>query len=617
MKIAAAVIFMMIYFAVGAVAAPMMVRSGDHDGFTRVTISPVSRMTWEFRHDGTNFSLRLSEPDGNFDLTRVFARISKSRLNSISATDNVLRMKLSCECDVDVFRAGPELIAVDIKDTEQVSAPLKTVEPIPGTRPPTPVTSRDEDYFSDMWMQDILRHRLTSSLGLAAPKKPEKRGAPPPPSAHEGLHGLHQQMRVIDASAPHPTGQIKTSDTPTHTAACPEDRELAFLQGEPPDDPFEDMARLRRDAFTVTGRVNATAAFELVEYYVALGMGKEAIDLADLFRLTGRRAEIAAALALVVDDQAIEADLWPESKNCTSGAFFWTLLASPSQEKRRLDTTKIDAAIGYFLELSPQLKTLLGKRLATRFDNMGHKDAGARVREMSGRSRSQIPLEFDAYPNTVGSLQDNPPLFAAPAMRAEFEDVLTRVESNWASGEPMSRATRDLLASHAFERRGHPDADIATEALIRAALLSGDMADAGALMARLGNKASEQIENDYLQGIVRAPSDADFLVSAQHLVAGKLLHGNTGIVAVARRAEALGFQTLAKRLLTAAGSPPDLERTKPAVQGPQSPTRPAIPAQLEPPQRISKLPSLQSARILLEQTASLKADLERLSLGGK
>lgn len=596
-------------------ANPMTVRSGDHPGFTRITIAPVPVMDWDLSQTGSSYVLRIANSGSQFDLSQAFARISRSRLSAITAAGDTLRLELACACDVDVFRAGAQLLAVDIRDAQEAptepSPNLPNEAPDVQTDPKLPPASQS---FSDIWIQDLLRSALRAEIEMtvteAAPKAEMR------PSLPDGQTGesVHLQMRVHDPNA---TGERHGFAAIGHDplgVACPVDRELEFLHAELSDDPLEDLANLRRDAFTVTGRVDANVAFDLVERYIALGLGKEANELAGQFRLSGRRAEIAEKLALVIEDEPLPTEIWSVAPTCSSRALFWALLASPVLTTERLNQTEVDALIQYFSELRTHLQRIAGGRLAARFAQEGYGEAAARTREIARRAYGKGPQDLEAYANSVGAPDETQTRLAEHNRRAEFEDVLARANLNWERQTPMQLAERELLESFAFERRGHADANVATEALIRTALLSGDLTEAGDLLDGMAERASDQIKADYLQAVLQTSSDADFLVSAQRLSLSGLFAADPAVADLAARANALGFRSLANDLTRMSGLPFSMAPSHDPVFGPPIKAQRADAAPPAPLPSLREQAPLQTARDLLTRTEELRAELAKLRL---
>lgn len=117
----ALILFLFSIWPIGSSAAEVVeVASGEHESYTRLvfTISPDK----EWRLETGESSARLVFPTQNlvFEDERVFARIPKTRLVSVSSGQQnkmtEFHMALGCDCDVEAFSYLNTYIVVDISD---------------------------------------------------------------------------------------------------------------------------------------------------------------------------------------------------------------------------------------------------------------------------------------------------------------------------------------------------------------------------------------------------------------------------------------------------------------------------------------------------------------------
>ncbi len=103
-------------------------RSGDHDGFTRLVLSFSDRPTWSLGQNNGDAILRLGGAPRQFDFSGAFEMISRSRLQALYAEPGGrdVRLQLACDCSVDVTELGTRFLVVDIRDTPPIQ-PLPTV----------------------------------------------------------------------------------------------------------------------------------------------------------------------------------------------------------------------------------------------------------------------------------------------------------------------------------------------------------------------------------------------------------------------------------------------------------------------------------------------------------
>ncbi|MDQ2090568.1 hypothetical protein [Marimonas arenosa] len=132
-----------------AQAERVVVRSGEHDDFSRLTLALPRALPWALDSDGTKARLSLSNINADFDLSGAFRRLSAGRITDLApgTGESTLAISMSCACEIEVSRYGADLLVVDIRGTPgSVPAPDSQPEPKAETRanagtviPPDPV----------------------------------------------------------------------------------------------------------------------------------------------------------------------------------------------------------------------------------------------------------------------------------------------------------------------------------------------------------------------------------------------------------------------------------------------------------------------------------------------
>ena len=111
---------LLVLLAQTAAAQTVTVRSGEHDGFTRLVFDLPQSRDWTLTDEGagTGIDLVLDGAALLFDTDRVFDRIATDRVASVEALDarNGVRIGLNCRCDVSAFRFGEAMLVLDIRD---------------------------------------------------------------------------------------------------------------------------------------------------------------------------------------------------------------------------------------------------------------------------------------------------------------------------------------------------------------------------------------------------------------------------------------------------------------------------------------------------------------------
>ncbi|WP_193748256.1 hypothetical protein [Leisingera sp. ANG-M1] len=103
----------------GAVSAQTIVtRSGEHNGFTRLVMRLPGGADWSLTQSGKSATVNIDAPDVEFDTSRVFNLIPRTRLQSLgqNGPGQPLRLQLGCECTVTSYVQEDGYLVVDIRD---------------------------------------------------------------------------------------------------------------------------------------------------------------------------------------------------------------------------------------------------------------------------------------------------------------------------------------------------------------------------------------------------------------------------------------------------------------------------------------------------------------------
>ncbi|GHE01806.1 hypothetical protein U879_15905 [Defluviimonas sp. 20V17] len=131
--------------APAAQAEVIAVRTGEHDGFSRVVL-PLAEPAegWQFGRLDDGYQLRLGRGAVQFDLSRAFDKIPKTRLAAISADDATgrLTLRLACACHAEIFPFRSTRLVIDIRPgAAPANSPFERPLPpdvAPRPRPPVP-----------------------------------------------------------------------------------------------------------------------------------------------------------------------------------------------------------------------------------------------------------------------------------------------------------------------------------------------------------------------------------------------------------------------------------------------------------------------------------------------
>lgn len=105
-----------------AVAGPveaetLRVRSGEHDGFSRIVLDGAADLGWTLGRIAEGYGLRLEQDSVTYDTGGVFRAIPRDRIAELdTAEDGALRLRLGCECHAKAFVTGSGALVIDIAD---------------------------------------------------------------------------------------------------------------------------------------------------------------------------------------------------------------------------------------------------------------------------------------------------------------------------------------------------------------------------------------------------------------------------------------------------------------------------------------------------------------------
>lgn len=109
-------------------AETVVIRSGDHAGFSRLVLQLESPAGWTMGRVGGGYEVRFDRGDLSFDTSRAFERIQRARIADVetSAARVGIRLADGCDCHADAFEFRPGMLVIDIKDGPPVGQTFET-----------------------------------------------------------------------------------------------------------------------------------------------------------------------------------------------------------------------------------------------------------------------------------------------------------------------------------------------------------------------------------------------------------------------------------------------------------------------------------------------------------
>ncbi len=501
------------------VAEEVIVRGGEHEGFTRLVLAFESMP--DYALEPVPGGARV-EPgrEVSYDLSDAWRRIGRERVAALApGPGGALDIRLACDCLATAFEVAPAMVVIDVADAE----------PGEGPRPSPPLAASARPAPPPPLLASGLPLVVPAGGPLRAPEpepepelEPEPEPEPGPEPAAGALdlaafgaglraemaRGVEQGLLVPAGPLPGPEGapkpvggQIRISTamgrSPVVSAepdvaravpdACPAPEVAALLPGGPGPgadpaagsaaraDPIAAIAAARAALYGEFDRLDPQAARRLVGAFLDAGLGAEAQAALRLAPVDLReRAELGAVAALTdADDAPPEAGAVEGWAACEGAAALWAVLALDGRPlPRALDRGGV---VGVVSTLPMPLRAHLAPRLAGAFLADGDAATARLVRNAVTRAGGEpdramrlldIRLGLSADPAEPGAAGRLAAL--AQGTDAVALDAATLLLEG-AAGTPPAGATEDAALLVA-ERRGDPGGE-RLRALLAAAFM--------------------------------------------------------------------------------------------------------------------------------------------------
>lgn len=428
-----------------APAETVPVRSGRHDGFTRLVLAFETGVDWRLGRTETGYTLRAVGRH-DYDLSAAFDRISRARIRGIGVDPDTgdLKMDLGCDCHATGFEFAGTWVVLDFRDgppaeDSHFEAPLPAMAdsaagpPVPASealplvirRDPVPLVLPAQtgagtgttallapdaairgDAVADRERVRNSRSALLEQLGraasqgllasragelldmLAAPPDTDMRGAetpaaPPPAAPPPQAMELPAHLNIHAETAVDRDRPRQGLPEGDHSGCIAPDR-LDVAGWGAGTDPAAQIAAGRAALLGEFDIPRPGAAVRLARLYIHLGFGAEA--LAVLRQFAGGEADdgVLRALAVVVDGaEPVEPDPFRDQIGCPGPAAFWSALAHRDLSVGTPMRKK--DVLWEFSGLPLALRRHLGPLFADRLLRAGHPDMARAIRDAIAR----------------------------------------------------------------------------------------------------------------------------------------------------------------------------------------------------------------------------------------
>ncbi len=567
----------------GASAQALTVRSGEHEGYTRLVVQVPSGTSWVLDQIQNGARLNVGIDNATFNTASVFDRLSDNRLRSLQQAKpgEALEMTFGCDCVATAFLHRQTMVVIDITpgevapsiDTAKPKALPKTVsspaiQPLPADIPATemvlPLLQLSQRNFEEQLASRILQSadREVVDLELAGVGRRESTSFGPLRSSEKLVPNLRLSS-VLDDVPGLANLAIPQIDTKPE---CITDSELGFETWSGARTISEDVAALRVGLFQEFDRVDQMHAMDLAKLYTYFGFGVEAHQALSLLSETTVEQRRVLAIASAMDGlPAPTPNPLEGQQRCDSAAALWALL---SEGKLQSDA-HVKAIERSFGRLPWHLRQHLGPDIAEMFVSAGQLEASRRILRAVERVLEDDPADVTFAQAKIADAAGDADtaetllteVISAPDAANDAPLALARlIEKRWSDRGTVSPRDLDLAASYARELRKSELGPMMARAHSLAMALSQDFT--GALASFEGVSESREWQRTRDQVFQLLAERADDITFLRHMMEMKDKQRNAlaveTAVSLAERLADLGFSAQAYAM---ANRPQDRERS--------------------------------------------------------
>lgn len=585
-----------------AQAQDLLIRSGDHPTFSRLTLPLPASQPWEAEQTEGAVILTLPGFRGRFDTSVAFERMRRDRIADLTVEGNDLILTITCACDASVFRAA-SLLVIDVADAgtplagpllESQAAeatPIETARParqqilpwIGGNSPfatsdptapqdqatlvqPTPETDRAQLLLETR--QALIEEVATAaSAGLlesslrnppVAPS-PQAPPAPVPVTAAplpEVIETPSENMRITSSMD---MERRRTLNATTAGRVCPRENYLPVSTWGTEESFSSQLGPARNALMNARDNLDTQAALQLTRLYLYFGFGAEALDTLRLDPELGQAHPELKLLAKIFEYGSVKGqNVIGKYADCPSDVALWALVSfGEIPANTPMDT---NAALRALNTLPRHLRQIIAPALSQRL--LAYGDAENAAAAMRSIERLPTPLATDALlaqadlAINAGEAMDGPLEKIIDANAAESPEALVKlVEGRLARNEPISDETARLVEAYVQELRGTDTGYTLRKtqviALSQAERFAESLDALEALAPSLSPAANTELTGTVLGHLAEKGEDFEFL---EHVFAqpDQMLGGldATTKLALATRLMDLGFAAQVQQLLS-------------------------------------------------------------------
>ncbi|MEX0351068.1 MAG: tetratricopeptide repeat protein [Paracoccaceae bacterium] len=571
----------------GLLAEPLVVRSGDHGSFTRLTVGLPSGTDWTLEQVGDEAELHLDRPATTFDVSEVFSRIGRNRLHQVTqaAPGEPLELELTCKCVVRAFEEGDKLLVLDIREGQPpVAKPadlpvvfgpssgsreINLASPHPLNLAPPPFRSPPTPTAEIMGIAIKSQLERAIAQGLLSPTA-DHRASTGPDRVRSLQRNLKQRVANIRATTVIDRdldGVLDGISNELQRISCFSDDRLS-VDSWGDESTRTNLGEMHLRIYGEFDRLDDGAVRKLAKAQLYLGFGAEAAATLGLDVSSANEVPELIAIATLIDEPSpATPPALAGQQACDGLVAFWALLG----DRKLSEDANVEAISNGLFALPAHLRSHLGPRAATYLIEAGRTDmaqiimrrsspnpdddriAAQMVRAKLSDASGNVRLEMEQLDGVISDRADPP---EAPAALIEL------IETAWENRLGVDSETVTLAAAFAQEYQASSEGPRLQRTHVLALALNGNFDKAfghPALKRAPGPAAENELRRKSLTLLMENAGDIAFLVHATGQSAAQISVLDPQLrIALARRLQRLGFPEQAMKYLDlpkSAGAP--------------------------------------------------------------
>ena len=542
-------------------AQTVIVKSGDHPGFTRLVLELPKAADWQMGRTAEGYELRIADKALRFDVSEVFKDIQRNRLAAIwmDPDSGGLRLGIACACHALPFEFRAGIIVIDLREgpppkgssfelaLDGTGAATLAARPVtrPRGRPhafvgakiqaevPRPtydwmaedasnpsgkqrissapqsaagLTINDTGPFKDALLRQLSRGAAQGIIQMAKPNLASRNTTNPAEAGPRANIRLGEAPGFAVAANPGPKDMLIKDGT-----ACVADNTLD-ITGWGSDEPASiQLANSRANLIGEFDHPNSVNVALAVKILIHLGFGAEAGQLLEQMPVDRPDSPLWKSMAKIVDGASDAEGPFAGMQTCDTAAALWATLAMP--ELTVGARPRLKAVLRAFSALPAHLRRGLGPSLAAKFLAIGEVTTARSISNSVQRSVSETAPDvavMDARIDLASGDSAAATAHLAPILAQAGPNtaatLIALVDAGIASGDALDPATAIALAALIREQSGSDLEPALRRAQILSLASAGDFDQAFALLPKMPSA-----ELDLWQVLARSGSNTAIL----------------------------------------------------------------------------------------------------------